>query len=260
MSSFAKMTVAEINRYLKETVPTAAELAELSADGRVGVRRLVQSCLHRLEAQRAEKERLFALYEFERTARQAGYSYIAGVDEAGRGPLAGPVVAAAVILPQNFFAAGLKDSKKVAPRKREELYHEITTHAIAWSVGMGQVAEIDRYNILNATKLAMRRAIQSLTTKPDYVLVDALALEDLSCPQQSIIGGDRLSASIAAASIIAKVTRDRLMCELAELVPGYGFAEHKGYPTREHRQAIARLGPSPFHRRSFLLLPSEEEK
>ena len=112
------------------------------------------------------------------------------------------------------------------------------------------MAEIDRYNILNATKLAMRRAIQSLTTKPDYVLVDALALEDLSCPQQSIIGGDRLSASIAAASIIAKVTRDRLMCELAELVPGYGFAEHKGYPTREHRQAIARLGP-PFHRRSF---------
>ncbi|HZK23930.1 MAG TPA: ribonuclease HII [Oscillospiraceae bacterium] len=260
MSNFTKMTVAQIRRYFKETVPTPAELAQLSADQRVGVRHVVQSYLHQLEAQRLEKERLSALHKFERKARLAGYTYIAGVDEAGRGPLAGPVVAAAVILPENFSVTGLNDSKKVSPLNREKLYTIITKNAIAWSVGAGQVAEIDQYNILNATKMAMRRAILGLTTKPDYVLLDALELEDLPYPQQGIIGGDGLSASIAAASIIAKVTRDRLMCELAELLPGYGFAEHKGYPTREHRKAIAQLGATPFHRQSFMLLPAEEER
>lgn len=258
MSNFTKMTVAQISHYLRETTPPAAEIAALTADQRVGVRRLVQSYLHKREAMRLEKERLSALHRYESKARLAGYRYIAGVDEAGRGPLAGPVVAAAVILPENFVLPGLNDSKKVSPPKREELYTAITRSAIAWSVGTGQVAEIDQHNILNATKMAMRRAILALTTRPDYLLLDALELEDLPCPQLGIVSGDALSASIAAASIVAKVTRDRLMCELDELLPGYGFAEHKGYPTREHRRAIARLGASPFHRHSFLLLPGEE--
>ncbi|MCR3922807.1 MAG: ribonuclease HII [Firmicutes bacterium] len=258
MMDFTKMTVTQINHYLDQAQPAAHELTLLSTDSRIGVRLLVERHLNRQKARQVEKERLQALQNYEREARMLGYTYIAGVDEVGRGPLAGPVMAAAVILPEEFFLPGINDSKKVSPQKREKLYDTISQVAVAWAIGSAQVGEIDQYNILVASKMAMKRAILALDVKPDYVLIDALTLADLLYPQRGIIGGDGLSASIAAASIMAKVTRDRLMCELDDMIPGYGFAEHKGYPTREHRRAIARLGPCPFHRRSFALLSEED--
>ncbi|NLZ38118.1 MAG: ribonuclease HII [Firmicutes bacterium] len=252
MKDFSKMTVAEISRYLSEDSPERGELDLLAADSRVGVQRLLKKHLQKSNAERLEEKRLAALLKYENKARQLGYTYIAGVDEAGRGPLAGPVMAAAVILPENFLLPGLKDSKKLTPKKREELYTQITEAAIAWSVAKSDVLEIDRYNIFQATKLAMKRAISALPVVPDIVLIDAITIEGLKIPQQSIISGDSLSASIAAASILAKVTRDRYMIELDKSNPDYGFAQHKGYPTKAHRQAIARMGLTCHHRRSFL--------
>lgn len=200
---------------------------------------------------RRERERLDAMLVVESEARRQGLNLIAGVDEAGRGPLAGPVVAAAVILSEELFFPGLNDSKLVSPGRRETLYEQITSQALAWSVGFGTVPEIDALNILQATRLAMRRAVTSLTVSPDLCLLDALHLDGLECPQQVLIGGDRLSQSIAAASIIAKVTRDRLMLEMDKVYPGYGFARHKGYATPEHYRTLAEKGCCPLHRKSF---------
>lgn len=259
MKNFRKMTVAQICCYLQENNPAREELDYLAADKRVGVQRLVKQHLAQSKLESLETERLAALLKYENKARQLGYTYIAGVDEAGRGPLAGPVVAAAVILPEKFSLPGLNDSKKVSPQKREELYSLITATALSWSVSKSDVSEIDEYNILGATKLAMKRALLTLSLTPDYVLIDALTLPEVSCPQQGIVGGDGLSASIAAASILAKVTRDRMMVDLAKSNPGYGFEQHKGYPTVAHRQAIARLGATIHHRRSFSLLPETRE-
>lgn len=255
---FARMPVGAVCRYLNEHNPPAEVLALLSADNRITVRRAAARCLARLEIERKERERLDAMLAYERSAWDKGFTYIAGVDEAGRGPLAGPVVAAAVILQKGCFFPGLNDSKQVTPDRREELYRAITTQAVAWSVGISEVAEIDRINILQASKLAMHRAIASLAVKPDFVLLDAVELDGLLFPRQSVVRGDCLSQSIAAASIIAKVTRDRWMCDIDKAFPGYGFAVHKGYATIEHRRAIARLGASPVHRKSFLLLPGKE--
>ncbi|EEG77230.1 ribonuclease HII [Dethiobacter alkaliphilus] len=254
-TKFSRMTIGEINKYLAEAAPSAEELELLSSDGRAGARSLAQRMLNKLEKERQERKRLLNMLKLERAAREKGFTYIAGVDEAGRGPLAGPVVAGAVILPDNFFLAGLNDSKKLTPQKREELYEAITSEAVAWSVGIGEVWEIDDINILQASKLAMYRALLTLSVKPDYALLDALELEELPFAQQGVVGGDGLSLSIAAASVVAKVTRDRLMCEQEKMYPGYGFSLHKGYPTAEHRSAIAKLGPCPIHRKSFLLLP-----
>ncbi|MBT9172986.1 MAG: Ribonuclease HII [Syntrophomonadaceae bacterium] len=189
---------------------------------------------------------------FEIEARKSGYHLIAGVDEAGRGPLAGPVFAAAVILPENVFLPGVNDSKLLSPAKREKLYQEIVNQALAWSTGIAAVSEIDSLNILQATRLAMLRALTDLSVKPDYILLDALRLEGLECPQRPVIGGDRLSQSIAAASIVAKVARDRLMREMDSVFPGYGFARHKGYGTPEHYRALSVKGSCPLHRQSFL--------
>jgi ribonuclease HII len=214
----------------------------LQSDGRAGVKKALERYLARREAQRKEYERLDKLFTYEKEARSKGFTYIAGIDEAGRGPLAGPVVAAAVILPPGLYIRGINDSKLLSASRREELYKEITAGAIAWSVGVGEVVEIDTVNIYNATKIAMLRAVNTLTVKPDYVLIDALHLDDLHCPQQAITGGDRLSASIAAASIIAKVTRDRWMCEMDKVFPGYGFAGNKGYATAEHRESLRSTG------------------
>lgn len=257
LRNFAKMSVEEICRSLNEAAPSREELMHLSGDRRSGARREAERYLARSEREQSECKRLNAMLSFEQTARENGYVAVAGVDEAGRGPLAGPVVAAAVILPDNYFLRGLNDSKKVSHAKREELYLSITKDARAWSVAVGEVAEIDKFNILAASKLAMYRALSSLTVAPDFVLIDALELEGLPVSQLGIIGGDSLSLSIAAASILAKVTRDRLMCEIDKLFPGYGFAVHKGYPTALHRRAIAELGPCTIHRKSFLLLPEE---
>ncbi|NLM45601.1 MAG: ribonuclease HII [Firmicutes bacterium] len=261
MTTFSKMTLKEIERYL-QTQTAALQPQEwklLAADARAGVKKLLAQYTARRQAERTEQERLSALLCYERQLREKGYTYIAGVDEAGRGPLAGPVVAAAVILPPHFHLPGLNDSKQLTPGKREKLFAALQETALAWSCGVAAVEEIDELNIYQATKLAMLRALQKLSIKPDYVLLDGISLQELPCPQQRINGGDRLSATVAAASIIAKVTRDRLMCEMDKKYPGYGFASHKGYPTREHRRAIARLGPCPLHRRSFLLLPEGEK-
>ncbi|KYH32081.1 ribonuclease HII [Neomoorella mulderi] len=198
-----------------------------------------------------EQERVDALYAWERRLQRQGAVYIAGLDEAGRGPLAGPVTAAAVILPPGLFIAGLNDSKKVPPRKRQELAGTIKKASLAWAVGWASVKEIDCLNILVASRWAMWRALMALPIKPDHVLVDGLKLPGLPVPQTSLVGGDALSASIAAASILAKVARDELMVAYDAVFPGYGLAENKGYPTPEHRRALAYLGPTSLHRLSF---------
>ena len=178
--------------------------------------------------------------------------YIAGIDEVGRGPLAGPVVTAAVILPEDFDVLGVDDSKKLSPKKREELYELIMEKAIAVSIGRREPEDIDRINILEATKEAMADAVMGLPVKPDHLLIDAVKLSGLKIPQTSIIKGDARSVSIAAASIIAKVTRDREMIEMDEKYPGYSFASNKGYGTKAHYDGLSKLGPCPIHRKTFL--------
>ncbi|RKT46879.1 RNase HII [Thiocapsa rosea] len=177
--------------------------------------------------------------------------WVAGVDEAGRGPLAGPVSAAAVILDPTRPISGLDDSKKLTPARRDAFDLEIRERALAWSIAWASAEEIDRINILQASMLAMQRAVAALTVQPTRVLVDGNRCPDVGCEAEAIVGGDGLVPSIGAASILAKVARDRLMCELDRTFPGYGFAGHKGYPTRTHIEALRRLGPCPEHRRSF---------
>jgi len=176
---------------------------------------------------------------------------VAGVDEAGRGPLAGPVIAAAVILDTRYPINGLADSKKLTERRRERLFDEIQSKALAWAVGRAEVEEIERINILQASLLAMSRAVQGLAVRPSLVRVDGNRCPELSCPAEAVIGGDGTVAEISAASILAKVARDREMLQLEDLFPGYGFARHKGYPTKAHITALEKLGVSPVHRRSF---------
>lgn len=200
----------------------------------------------------SDQERYDLLNQYEIQARQAGYRAIAGVDEAGRGPLAGPVAAAAVILDPARPILGLNDSKKLSEAKREKLYDQIREQALAWSVVLVDAAEIDRINILQATKQAMRQAISGLSVQPDLHLIDAVALDQVLGTVWPIIKGDAKSNSIAAASILAKVTRDRLMHELDSRYPGYGFAQHKGYGTAQHYSAIRQLGLTPIHRLTFL--------
>jgi len=185
----------------------------------------------------------------------AKYNFIAGCDEAGRGPLAGPVVAAAVILPRNFFHPAINDSKKLSPAQRAKAYPIITAAAVAYAFGIVDHLVIDEINILNATKRAMLGAIRGLSVLPEAVLIDAVKLEDLGCEQISLIRGDTLSISIAAASILAKVRRDGIMVEYHQLYPAYQFHQHKGYPTTLHRKCIKKFGPCPIHRKSFKLLP-----
>lgn len=192
-------------------------------------------------------------FSFELAAKQKGYTYICGVDEAGRGPLAGPVCAAAVILPEDLKIEGLNDSKKLTEKKREELYSVITEKAIAYSVAFADVGEIEEYNILGATFIAMNRAIEGLGTPADYALIDGNRLpKGIKIDCETIIKGDSKSASIAAASILAKVTRDRLMLEYDKELPQYAFSKHKGYGTKLHYEMIEKYGMSIYHRPSFL--------
>jgi ribonuclease HII len=176
---------------------------------------------------------------------------VAGVDEAGRGPLAGPVVAAAVILAPGTVIRGVDDSKRLMPAERERLYGAIQSRAIAWAVGIVDPVTIDRINILEATRVAMRTALMSLPVVPELVLTDFVEVHGLDCPQRNLVDGDQRSATVAAASIVAKVTRDRIMEEADRAFPEYGFARHKGYATEEHRWALVRHGPCPLHRRTF---------
>jgi ribonuclease HII len=188
---------------------------------------------------------------FEQRARSRGYRLIAGIDEAGRGALAGPVVAAAVILPEGLRIGGVDDSKKLSPETRERLYDVIMEKALRVGVGMASAGVIDRVNILQATRLAMQEAVGELSPQPDFLLIDGITTIASRLPQQTIKKGDSLSLSIAAASIIAKVSRDRLMRELDLVHPGYGLAGHKGYGSASHLDAISKLGPSPIHRKTF---------
>lgn len=198
-----------------------------------------------------EKVRLLAMSAYEKQAFREGCRFIAGIDEVGRGPLAGPVAAAAVILPAGFFIPGINDSKQVSARLRIKLASAIKKEAIDWAVGFVYPPHLDEVNILNATREAMAAAVRELRIKPDLLLIDALKIDDIHIRQQSIIKGDSLSISIACASILAKVERDETMQAYDQLYPDYGFARHKGYATREHLEALARLGPCPIHRRSF---------
>lgn len=191
------------------------------------------------------------LYQYEKELYQSGIEYIAGVDEVGRGPLVGSVVTACVILPKNFQLEGLTDSKKMSEKKREIFYDYIMEHAISVGIGMMSEKVIDEVNIYEATKLAMYEAIENSKVKPDHVLIDAMKLEKLKIPSTSIIKGDAKSISIAAASVIAKVTRDRMMVELDKKYPMYGFAKHKGYPTKAHVEAIEKYGIIKEHRKTF---------
>lgn len=192
-------------------------------------------------------------FTYEENAKLKGYKFICGVDEAGRGPLAGPVCAAAVILPENCEIEGLNDSKKLTEKKREALFNVIIERAVAYSVAFGTLEEIEKYNILNATYLAMNRAIEGLQVSADYALIDGNRVPTgISVPCETVVKGDAKSCSIAAASILAKVTRDRLLLEYAEKYPKYGFEKHKGYGTAAHYDAIRKHGATPIHRLSFL--------
>lgn len=192
------------------------------------------------------------LWEMERDFYQQGYRLICGADEAGVGPLAGAVYAGAVILPREWMPKGLNDSKKLTPKTRDRLFDEITAHAITWAVASVSEKEIDEINILNARMLAMDQAIRALNPMPDFALIDGDKNRGISVPNTIMIKGDSRSASIAAASILAKVSRDRYMCELDAAYPQYGFAKHKGYPTKLHYEMLRTYGPCPIHRRTFL--------
>jgi ribonuclease HII len=206
---------------------------------------------------RTVKHHPLANLDYERILWGAGSKVIAGIDEAGRGPLAGPVVAAAVVFPKGLVIPGVGDSKMIAPLKREKLFEEIQRQALSTGVGIVEPEKIDEINILNATFLAMHSAVKNLTVQPDHLLVDGNIFRGSAIPFTTIVDGDALSFTIAAASIIAKVTRDRLMIEYDLRYPGYGFAQHKGYGTKDHREAIIRLGRCPIHRQSFVVKEPE---
>ena len=225
-------------------------IEKYSLDERSGVKTLIAQAKKRIEKLEREKARIEALKKYEK--EYAGYGYICGIDEVGRGPLAGPVVAGAVILPEDCDILYINDSKKLSAKKREMLYDEIMEKAVAVGIGMVGPARIDEINILQATYEAMRMAIGELDPVPDLLLNDAVTIPEVTIRQVPIIKGDAKSISIAAASIIAKVTRDRLMTEYEKTYPGYGFAANKGYGSAEHIAAIRELGPTPIHRRSFI--------
>lgn len=241
------------SRYVDRARPVPRGLVEaLEADTRHGAHQLAKQIRERWRKNRAEGQRLHNLLRFEIELWEQGFNFIAGVDEAGMAPLAGPVVAAAVILPRQYKLRRLNDSKQILDEAiRAELAAQIKQDALVWSVGRAEVEEIDTLNIYHAGLLAMRRAVEGLTSQPDFVLVDARRIPHCATPQRGIIKGDALSASIAAASIIAKTTRDALMCEFDSVHPGYNFSTHKGYPTPEHCRLLKELGAAPIHRRSF---------
>ena len=240
-------------RFVDRERPVPKGLVEaLESDPRQGAHQLAKLIRERWRKNRAEGQRLHNLLRFELELWEQGFNLIAGVDEAGMAPLAGPVVAGAVILPRHYKLKKLNDSKQVLDETvRAELAAQIKRDAVVWSFGRAEVEEIDTLNIYHAGLLAMRRAVEGLAAQPDFVLVDARRIPHCGTPQRGIIKGDCLSASIAAASIIAKTTRDAIMTEFDAIHPGYNFATHKGYPTPEHCRCLKELGATPIHRRSF---------
>lgn len=251
------MTIGEIKEALANVdISRGEELEQFietyGADERGGAVRLVEQARKRLAELHKEKARTEIMYSFERKYAEMGYNYICGIDEVGRGPLAGPVVACAVILPKDEPILYLNDSKQVSAKKREELYDIITERAVAYGIGIVSEGVIDDINILQATYKAMRIALSNMKIKPDLLLNDAVKIPEVDIHQVPIIKGDTLSASIAAASIVAKVTRDRLMKEYDALYPGYDFASNVGYGSAKHIAAIKELGPCDIHRKTFI--------
>ena len=246
------MGIQEIKNILKDASieELKALIPQFETDERAGVVKLIESARKRIAAFEAEVERTYQMKEYER--KYENCRYICGIDEVGRGPLAGPVVAAAVVLPKDVDIYYLNDSKQLSAKKREELYDEIMEKAIAVGVGFSDEKCIDEINILQANYVAMREAISKLSVKPDILLNDAVKIPDVDIPQESIIKGDAKSVSIAAASIIAKVTRDRFMVEIAEKYPEYDFASNKGYGSPKHLAALKEIGPCEIHRRTFI--------
>jgi ribonuclease HII len=242
-------------RYARPDEPvTHQTLNKLKRDPRHGVRQLYATLKKRYERDSAERTRLDAMLNFERVLWRAGVQHVAGVDEVGMGPLAGPVIAAAVVFPAHTELPGIDDSKKLDLEQRVDAERRIRAAASGIGIGRAEVAEIDTVNIYHAGLLAMRRAVEALPVRPQHVLVDARAIPGVDVPQNCFNKGDGLDFSIAAASIVAKIHRDRLMDDLARVHPQYGFERHKGYCTPEHQDAIRRLGPCAIHRRSFTFI------
>lgn len=245
-------SIQEIKERFKNTpiqeLPAFCEIYR--ADERKGVQKLVEQGHKRIQALEQEKERLKQMREFEREYEHLGY--ICGIDEVGRGPFAGPVVAGAVILPPDCEILYVNDSKQLSEKMREQLYDEIMEKAVSVAVGYASPQRIDEINILQATYEAMREAVSKLDVTPQILLNDAVTIPQITIPQVPIVKGDAKSISIAAASVVAKVTRDRLMREYDKIMPEYGFASNKGYGSKEHIEAIKKYGPTPIHRRSFI--------
>lgn len=248
-----ELSIEEIReQFLHGNQPRAPHfLNQLGEDPREGVRKIREILKKRYDREQAERTRIRNMLHFERVLWKSGVRAVAGVDEVGVGPLAGPVVAAAVVFPPGTEFAGIDDSKRLDPRQREKMEAAIRRSGAAIGIGSADVGEIDRLNIYHAALLAMRRAVEALPSTPEHLLIDARTIPGLSIPQNSFIKGDGMNFSIAAASIVAKTHRDRLMEELENKYPGYGFARHKGYGTTEHQNAIRGLGPCPIHRMSF---------
>ena len=244
--------ISEIKKELEQITleELSACMAQYERDERKGVQAILASCQKKLEKEEKEQLRLDTMLKYERS--YAAYQHICGIDEAGRGPLAGPVVAGAVILPVDCKIRYLNDSKKLSAARREELFDEIMDKAAAAAVGIVSPARIDEINILQATYEAMRHAVEDLDAVPDLLLNDAVTIPLIPIRQVGIVKGDARSLSIAAASIMAKVTRDRMMVEYAELYPEYGFEKNKGYGSAEHREALKKYGPCPIHRSTFI--------
>ncbi len=255
-SSLSKLSIDEIReRYNRADEPVSAQtLTKLKRDPRHGVRLIYATLKKRYERDSAERSRLDAMLNFERVLWRAGVEHIAGVDEVGMGPLAGPVIAAAVVFRPHTELHGIDDSKKLDVEQRVAAERRIRAAASCVAIGRAEVTEIDTVNIYHAGLLAMRRAVEALPLRPQHVLVDARTIPGIDVPQNCFDKGDGLDFSIAAASIVAKVHRDGLMDELAREHPGYGFERHKGYCTPEHQDAIRRLGPCPIHRQSFTFI------
>ncbi len=249
----SRLTLSQIRGVLAsgEVPVTSAVLSALARDPRVGVRRLGRRLTRAQASARAERRRLNSMLKKERRLWRSGTERVAGVDEAGMGPLAGPVVAAAVIFEPGTGICGMDDSKKLSSARRNELAEIIARDAVAMGIGEASVPEIDRLNIFHAGLLAMKRAVAVLHPAPEVALVDGRRIPGLEIPQEACVGGDRRHFSIAGASILAKTHRDRLMLKLDRVYPEYGFARHKGYPTRQHRRAIEKYGTTPVHRSRF---------
>jgi ribonuclease HII len=249
---WSDMTLNEIKDYISlQAKVNNGWIEKLKQDSRTGVQKLGLALQRKMEAEVKEAQRVERMWAYEREHWTSGVRLIAGIDEAGRGPLAGPVVAAAVILPEDFDASGLNDSKQLTAEQRKALRERILLDAISVGVGVVDVDYIDEFNILQATFEAMRQAIKQCESIPELLLLDAVKLPGVHTNQISIIKGDAISHSIAAASVIAKTTRDQLMMDYAQLYPEYGFDEHKGYSAPRHYEALDRYGPCPIHRRSF---------